>query len=342
MTDMTPAQIRSALSAGIINQEQANALLLKSGANPIDDNSAQIGNEDEMRFVRGFSDIFIAMGMVLLVVGLSIFAGSIGGGSGIAFLVAAAVMFGMAEYFGRIKRQHLPTLVTAVGFLIFINIGIGMMMGVDRFSSNGNIVAAVIGLAAMIVFYLRIKLPFCMALIAISLFYLFFSIVATIIDNPSLFIIGVLFLISGLAVMFVALQYDLRDSERLTRYADNAFWLHLVSAPMVIHGLVLMLVGKTWDISNTTAFMVLGIVIAVSLFGLAINRRALLVSSLGYAGIGIWYFVNKADFGWGTAIAVTLIILGAMVVFLGAGWHPARKGLLKVLPNLKIFPPVNS
>lgn len=333
---MTPSQIRSALSAGIITQEQANALLLKQGASEIGEDSAVIGNEDEMRFVRGFSDIFIAMGMALLVIGLSIFAGSMGG---FGFLIAAAIMFGLAEYFGRIKRQHLPTLVTAIGFLIFINIGIGLVMGGDRFSSDGNILAAVIGLGAMILFYIRIKLPFCMALIAISVVYLFFSIIGTFLSEPSLFIFGLLFLISGATILFVALKYDLKDPERVTRWADNAFWLHLVSAPLIIHGLVLMLAGQTWDISNTTALMVLAIVLLVSLFGLAINRRALLVSSLGYAGLAIGYFVSQTDVTAGMAIALTLIILGAAVVFLGAGWHPARRGLLKILPNMKIFPP---
>ena len=336
MTDMTPAQIRSALSAGIINQEQANAMLLKTGAAPLNDDAAVIGNEDEMRFVRGFSDIFIAMGMGLLVLGLSIFATTMGG---VGFLGAAALMFGLAEYFGRYKRQHLPTLVTAVGFLIFINIGVGMVMGTDRISTEGNIIAAVIGLAAMIVFYVRIKLPFCMALIALSVVYLFFSVMMTMIDDTNLFVVGLLLLVSGVAILIYALRYDLRDPERLTRYADNAFWLHLVSAPLIIHGLVVMLVGQTYDISNTTASIVLGIVILVSLFGLAINRRALLVSSLGYAGLGIGYLVSQTNISWGMAISVTLMILGAAVVFLGAGWNPARKFILALLPSAKIFPP---
>ena len=336
MTDMTPAQIRSALSAGIINQEQANAMLLKTGAAPLNDDAAVIGNEDEMRFVRGFSDIFIAMGMGLLVLGLSIFATTMGG---VGFLGAAALMFGLAEYFGRYKRQHLPTLVTAVGFLIFINIGVGMVMGTDRISTEGNIIAAVIGLAAMIVFYVRIKLPFCMALIALSVVYLFFSVMMTMIDDTNLFVVGLLLLVSGMAILIYALRYDLRDPERLTRYADNAFWLHLVSAPLIIHGLVVMLVGQTYDISNTTASIVLGIVILVSLFGLAINRRALLVSSLGYAGLGIGYLVSQTNISWGMAISVTLMILGAAVVFLGAGWNPARKFILALLPSAKIFPP---
>jgi len=340
MTDMTPAQIRSALSAGIISQEQANELLTKAGAAPIGDDSAVIGNEDEMRFIRGFSDIFIAMGVGLLVLGIIIFSASTV--NGVPFLIGAAVMFLLAEYFGRRKRQHLPTLVTAVGFMLFVIAGVSLIMGGQRFSAEGNIVAAVISVVAMVLFYMRIKLPFCMALIAISLVYLGFSILVQVFDF-NFTVLGLFLLFCGIAILIVALRYDLRDPERMTRYADNAFWLHLVSAPLIIHGLITLFIARNLsDLGDSTAFIVLAIVFTVSVFGLAINRRALLVSSLGYAGAAIAYFVFKADLSGGVALAITLMLLGAAVVFLGAGWDKARGVLIKILPNWKIFPPIRA
>ncbi|NNE57417.1 MAG: hypothetical protein HKN36_04855 [Hellea sp.] len=334
---MTPAQIRSALTAGIISQQQANDMLLKQGAAPLSEDAAVIGNEDEMRFIRGFSDIFIAIGMVILLIGMLVFSAAMGG-SGIPFLAAAGISFLLAEYFGRKKRQHLPTLVTAIGFMFFIIIGVSVMMGMDRFSSSGNIVAAVISVAAMFLFYYRIKLPFCMALIAYSLVYLGFSIIATAFD-VNLTLIGVFLFLSGIAIVWWALKYDVKDPDRMTRYADNAFWLHLVSAPLIIHGLVVLFIGVTDDLSSTTAFATLGIVLMVGLFGLAIDRRAFLTSSLVYAGMAIGYFMYKVSLDPTLAIAFTLLLLGSAVVFLGAGWDTARAGLLKVLPKWKIFRP---
>jgi len=337
MTDLTPAQIRATLAAGIISQEQANGLLTRAGASPLGDDAAVIGNENETRFIRGFSDVFIAIGVGLVVIGILVFASSTA--SGWAFLLGSAVMFGMAEYFGRIKRQHLPTFITAVGFMLFTIAGVGMIMGTGMMSSKGNVLAALITLAAMIFFYFRIRLPFCMALIALSVVYLIFSILSGVM-NLGLGTTGFFLLACGIGILYWALGYDLRDKERVTRYADNAFWLHLVSAPLIIHGLVLMLAGNSSSLSNTTAFMVLLIVIGVSIFGIAINRRALLVSSLFYAGGAIGYFVFQADLSASVAFAITLLLLGGAIVFLGAGWEKARGVLLTILPKWKIFPPV--
>lgn len=341
MTDMTPAQIRSALSAGIIDQEQANAMLQKQGASALGDDSAVIGNEDEMRFIRGFSDIFIAMGMALLSVGIFIFGTSFAvmGGSGFPFIIGAIVMYGFAEYFGRVKRQHLPTLITALAFMVFVSLGVGALLGMDRFSEMGNLIASIVSVIAMVIFYIRIRLPFCMALIAVALVYLGFSLLVMILDDFSFNIIGLFLLFCGLAILYWAIGYDQKDPERVTRYSDNAFWLHLVSAPLIINGLVFLLARFNGDFSESSAYIVLAIVLLVSLFGLAINRRALLASSLLYAGGAIWYFVTKTGLPWGQGIAITMIILGAAVVFLGVGWDPARRALTKILPKLKIFPP---
>jgi len=93
MTDMTPAQITKALEAGIISEAQANTMRAKAGVAESDLShlGAQIGNEDEMRFLRSFSDVFISIGVGIFGFGLSVVAGLFGGGT--SFLFAAAVMW---------------------------------------------------------------------------------------------------------------------------------------------------------------------------------------------------------------------------------------------------------
>ena len=85
------------------------------------------------------------------------------------------------------------------------------------------------------------------------------------------------------------------------------------------------------------------IVAFMALVGLAINRRALLVSSLGYAAFAMAMLIKQTGLGFGSAIAFAFLLLGVIIVFLGAGWHGARGGLLKVLPSsgifAKVFPP---
>lgn len=343
MTDMTPDQITKALEAEIITKAQAEAMRAKSGVAETD--RAQIGNEDEMRFLRSFSDVFIAIGVGIFAAGLSVVAGLFGGG--VSFLGAAAVMWIMAEYFGRKRRAHLPTLITALAFLLFVQRGVTVVLGDVGF--GGDILIALITLGAMLLFYWRIRLPFCIALIALAGLYLAGAIISRVAPDFLQNQFGLGLLLSGLVIFAVALLYDMNDKHRTTRFADNAFWLHFLAAPLIIHGLALMFVTLQKDVlfgfvpmvslDRGDAAIVMVIVAVITFIGLAINRRALIVSSLGYAAFAMGYLFDGTGMGFGTVVAVTFLLLGGAVIFLGAGWHTARNGLLKILPNLPIFPP---
>ncbi len=350
MTDMTPKQIDAALKAGIIDAEQAKALRAKAAPDkplkqiPIDEDRAQIGNEDDMRFVRSFSDVFIATGLGLFAFGLLAF-GAISN-SGAIYLLLAGLMWVQAEYFGKKKRAHLPTLIIALGFLKFISVAAAKLL--PSINAAPGVLPALVVLGAMLLFYWRFRLPFCIALIAIALVMLAYSLVGGIIP------LGFFLLLSGIALFASALVYDAKDTGRLTRFADNAFWLHFTAAPLILHGIAIQVLSlKTVKLFNiipvpslgkTDALIMLLIIGALALIGLAINRRALLVSSFGYAGLAIAMLIKDTGLDFGTVVAVTLLLLGGGIVFLGAGWHTARRGVLKVLPRQglaeKIFPPV--
>lgn len=348
MTDMTPKQISEALDAGIISEAQAKAMQAKLGVS--DKDLAQIGNEDEMRFLRSFSDVFISIGVGIFAFGLSVFAGLMGGGT--SFLLAAAVMWLMAEFFGRKKRAHLPTLITALAFLLFTQRGVQTVlgdMGQNGSVMGGDIITALITLGAMLLFYLRIRLPFCIALIALAGLYLAAALVGRVAPEFLKSQFGLGLLLSGLVIFIIALLYDMNDKHRTTRFADNAFWLHFLAAPLIIHGLALQTVSLKKDVlfgfvpmvslDRGDAAIVMVIVAVITFIGLAINRRALIVSSLGYAAFAMGYLFDGTGMGFGTVVAMTFLLLGAAIIFLGAGWHRARNTLLKILPKLPIFPP---
>lgn len=345
MTEMTPDQIKAALDAGIITEAQAKAMKAKgSGAGEAALDGSMIGNEDDMRFFRSFSDVFISMGLGLLCFGILAISKVLGGG--VVFLGAALLMFVLAEYFGRKKRQHLPTLVTALFFLGFTHLGAAGVITSSKL--GGDITAAILTSLAMMAFYFRIRLPFCVALIAISLLYVFYAILLRAMPSFVEGNYGWLVMIGGFITLIIAIIYDLRDEHRTTRFADNAFWLHLISAPMIINGIALSLgiismerlfTIKLPMIEGDSAWIIMVLVCVVALFGLAINRRALLVSSLGYAAIAIFFLIKETKIDWTTGLPLTLIVLGVLVVLLGVAWHQARNALIKILPNWKIFPP---
>jgi len=339
MTDMTPKQIKAALEAGIITDAQAKAM---HKTQALSDTHAVIGNEDDMRFVRSFSDVFIGIGIGLFALGLWALGGLTGGG--MSYLFAAGVMALMAGYFGRKTRQHLPTLITALAFLIFTHKGLGGVLGI-----NSEIMTALITIVAMLAYYAFIRLPFCIALIAISVIFLVFALANQFSPNALQGNKSWLFITSGLVTLCVAIYYDMKDTQRKTRFADNAFWLHLTAAPLIVHGLAFraaiaksdMLLGlvPVLMVEKTDAIGLLVIVGLIGLLGLALNRRALLVSSLGYAGFAIVFLFSGSGVGFGLSLALAFLLLGATVIFLGAGWHKARNTLIKILPKWKIFPP---
>lgn len=359
LTHMSRTQIDAAEAAGIISPKQAKAMrsdlaardpdTMASGtkaprkkpAKPTPDQSgAVIGDEDNLRFLRSFGDVFIGVGLVLLALGVSALVALMGGGT--LFLVAAAGAYGLAEYFGRHKRTHFPTLITALAFLVFIQTGL------SGFAALNGIIAALITVAAMATFYARIRLPFCIALIAIALLYLLFALLGQIAPDLLRTQFGWVLVLSGLIIFTAALLYDRQDSHRRTRFADNAFWLHLLAAPLIIHGLVgyavmekaelLFDVIPVLSFTQADAAVILIATGVITLIGLAINRRALIVSSLGYAGIAIAFLVQQTDVNLGSALSITLVLLGAAVVLLGVAWHPVRNGLIRVLPKWRVFP----
>lgn len=349
MTQMNPEQIDAAEAAGIIPPKQAKAMRAALAAgDPADQSTspdtpsgAIIGNEDNLRFLRSFGDVFIGVGLVLLALGISAIVGLMGGGP--IFLLAAVGAFGLAEYFGRHKRAHFPTLITALAFLIFVQTGLSAVTALN------GVLAALITVAAMALFYARIRLPFCIALIAISLLFLLFSTLGQIAPDLLRQQIGWVLVASGLVIFAAALLYDIQDSHRRTRFADNAFWLHLLAAPLIIHGLVgyavmekaemLFEVIPVLSFTQADAAIILVTTGLITIIGLAINRRALIVSSLGYAGLAIAFLIKQTDVNLSSTLSITLIVLGAAIVLLGVAWHPVRNQLIRFLPKWRAFPP---
>lgn len=336
MAQMTSEQITAALDAGIISSAQAEAMI----AQLTPEIGAAIGDEENLRFIRGFSDIFIAIGVGLLMLGLSAMATLFGGG--FSFIGAAAVAAMMADYFGRKKRAHLPTLITALAFLLFT------LKGTAYFLSGSPILVALITLIAMSLFYWRVRLPFCIALMTLAGLYLGLSVLNNIAPDFVRTQFGWVMALGGLITLIGGIYYDSKDLHRSTRFSDNAFWLHLTAAPLLIHGSVLELVKTQTtqvlglvpviDVNQGDAVLMLVIVAIVTLIGLILNRRALIVSSLFYALIAVGYLLTKSGMSLSMALTLTLILIGAAIVLLGIGWHPVRNMMIKALPKSRFIP----
>ncbi len=159
-------------------------------------------------------------------------------------------------------------------------------------------------------------------------------------------------LLCGLIVFGVAVGLDLYDRERRKIWSDCAFWLHVVSAPMLVHPLFIMATGQDVVFGHiepdANATLMLGILIAAFVYvALAIDRRSLLVPTLAYFGsLGIYYLVNSAANTTGVPpFALILLVVGALIIVFGAGWQRIRRLIVRpTLPTsvLNKLPPIKA
>ena len=89
--------------------------------------------------------------------------------------------------------------------------------------------------------------------------------------------------------------------------------------------------------TTTSAVTIFVIVALLTIVAILIDRRALLVSALIYLGTAIGFALTSAiRAGTDNNVSVffaTLVILGAMVLILGAGWQPLRRVFLRLVPS---------
>lgn len=136
---------------------------------------------------------------------------------------------------------------------------------------------------------------------------------------------------AGVAVFLWALRWDAQDRQRQTRKSDVAFWLHLLSAPLMVHPVFAalgLLQGRTGWLA---AAAVLALYAVITLASLAIDRRALMVSALAY----VLYAFSALFKQYGVVslgFAITALTIGSALLLLSAFWHTSRVHILKWLP----------
>lgn len=263
MADRT--DLEAAAAAGVVRSDQVTPLhnfLTTRAAAPTKASAVATGEED-LRFIRNFHDVFLAIGILLFAGGMAIGIGTYTAGeasdarqgailAGSLAAGAAVVMWLLGELFARRRRLFLPAIaivcaltgfvvVAAVMLYVGALLGQGFDGGVDLTTMppqlrTGILLAAGFGVLAPLAFYARFRLPFSLGLAGFAT--AGFVVVACLIANaeltaqflPSLFLaLGVLLFLAGVA-------FDARDPARSSRFSDNGFWLHMAAAPLILRG----------------------------------------------------------------------------------------------------------
>jgi hypothetical protein len=363
------SDIRAAVEGGAISDEAAKRFeaFLKARNDP-----DRMLDPENLRFLSNFNDIFLTIGIVILMTGLgflSWIAASNIFGIGTIFeggeptpdminrlkmamaLVPVLLIVGawlLAEYFCGKRRLLLPsmalsvTIVSAAAALMTI-----LMMPTTEsefVERSNNAEGLFFGLSyagfgaatfASAAIFWRFRLPFSLFLLAGSIAGLFYTLVWNLLGGDQVFS-GATMLGAGIATLVVAIWFDMRDPMRSSRTSDHAFWLHLAAAPQIIFGVRGLILGSGFAPAGAAdATVMLVVLIAFGALSLALNRRALIVSGLLTFGGTLWVLVDS--FGGGgdvlTNVMLTALLVGGAIVLLGGGWRTARRALLKLIPS---------
>ena len=294
-------------------------------------------DEEQFRLLTGFNDIFVTIAVGLLLFAVGALAGQVAPALGAA--AVAALSWGLAEYFTRARRMALPSIVLLLTFVGGTMAALtGLFTGETAFSGGaghpvpvGIIAAAALTAVAAWLHWRRFMVPITVAAgVGALVVMVLASLGATMVVSNTPMLVAVA--LCGLAVFGLALWADARDRARVTRWSDVAFWLHLLAAPLIVHP-VFSLAGLMDPAPPPgAAAVVVAVYAGLTLVALAIDRRALLVSALGY----VIYAIQSLLSGSGqvsAGLGVTTLIIGLFLVALSAGWRPIRARVLALLPE---------
>ncbi len=346
-----------AVDRGIITREQLDRI--ETIATDVQNEAALEAQDEAPRFIRSFGDFFIAIGTGFLGGGLSA-AVSYLDGSLPAVAAALVLIWLAAEWLTGRLRISAPSIVLAVLFTGFAAYYVPELIDKEFFSGlTGNTseqIPLLIGVSSLLaagLFYARFRLPFALAIFGLTVVFLIFAVLGTywedFLNSNFRWVIG----LSGLAMFVMAMWYDTRDPIRMSLYSDCGFWLHLFAAPMLTHAILLnshpaisslqSLAGVAPTSSNWQLVAIFFFIFAFT--ALIIDRRALLISSLGYVGSIIAYGIWKLDLPADAATSAVLLIIAAIILTFGVGWKPLRRLVLSLLPRggyLEKLPPVHA
>jgi len=338
---MTPEDLRAAVAAGIVTEAQAASLAAL--AHSRQSRRAALPAEDEpFEFFRGFSEIFISIGLIILMAGLTGLLAAFGGFALLTLvpLATAGIAWWWAGYFTLKRRMTLPSMVLATAYGTGIVIFAFSLLARAEFDDRAIAIAGFsLSAAAMVLWYRHFRLPFSAFLAGGAILGAVYSLTASVSSLAgllgtdgyrALFDMGespafaTATLIFGIGAFVVGMWFDTRDPHRLGRHSATAFWCHLLAAPALVNTVAMTLLNGG-GIGLLTVALVL-----ITLLALVIDRRSFLTAAIAYIAIVIGWVMGE---GGGTSWIFVLLLLGAFITAIGTWWVQLRAKVMQLLPD---------
>lgn len=283
-------------------------------------------DEENFRLIGGFNDIFVVIACLILTYSAAWVAGGVM--PLLKPLVMAGMAWGLAEFFVLRRKMALPAIVLLLLFVWGVFSTCTTALGTE--SEFTFVVAMAVSAMATALHWWRFQVPITVAAgMATIIGFVFYSILSVFPQSRDW--VTLIIFAGGLTTFAVAMWWDMSDRERVTRRSDVAFWLHLLSAPLIVHPVFYSLGVLSGDDSTVNVLVIVLVYLVMTLVSLVIDRRAFMVSSLVYVLYAVSSLFENYG-GVGGNLAITGVIIGGALILLAGFWHNARGALVVHLP----------
>lgn len=298
-------------------------------------------DEENFKLISGFNDIYVVIACLLLLISSSWMFRDFN--ETLAVLILPVLSWGLAEFFVLKRKMALPAIILLLSFVWgFFAIGLHIFQTLgDAAFDYAFIVASALSAVATFIHWKRFKVPIAISVGGVAVIVFIISsviIIAPILEEW----VSTMIFISGLIAFIYAMYWDASDRTRVSRHSDIAFWLHLISAPLIVYPVFSNLGILTGNTSLYGVLTILALYFFMTVVSIIVDRRAFMVSSLAYVLYALSKYLNtfgSIDYGF----AITGTIIGSALLLLSAFWHPARIILLNIFPAaIKNYVPVAS
>ena len=332
--------IRAAVASNILTEPQAASLMALADRRRGTRENMD-GLDEPFELFRGFNEVFIVIGLVILysgwmgLTGISLLLSDNENGSTLVYgVISVIVTYVLTRYF-TVKRRMVAPSIMLVVLMMLSGLQIGASLANLIGFSGASMLACAVTLSTLLLaaYYFMFRIPVTVFFIALGVFVVTGALVVQGgVNTPSFndfFMLtnngpyAYITIILGLIGLAIALRFDMSDPHRVTRRASSGFWLHVIAAPAIVNTVALTLLEGGGIASQ---IILLGFLAMMAVFAMIIDRRSFLVAGIGYiVALAITILDGNA--------AIVILILGLGLVFLGAKWEGLRARIMDALPG---------
>ncbi|BFM48948.1 hypothetical protein [Marinomonas sp. THO17] len=317
----TDEDLNAAIQKGVFSQQSVDDFrqLMSSSRHE------SLVDEENFRLISGFNDIFVVIACALLLFSSVWVLNSVS--PIISYGVFIGLSWGLSEIFVRQRNMALPAI-----FLLLAFVGGVFVFCQHLFVENtADIVGTACALLAAYAHWRRFRVPMTIAVATASGLLLGASVLLAILPDKLQVLMMICF-VSGVLCFVFAMYWDAQDRQRISRKSDVAFWLHLLSAPLIIHPVFNGLGVLSGEDGVGNMMLIVILYLLMTLISITVDRRAFMVSSLLY----VIYALQVLFGSFGsieTNIAFTGVVMGATLLLLSFYWQASRHFIVSRLPS---------